>query len=137
MSRDLRRHFTHEAARDEDATNECPVRFADAYPKFQKPAWLDVESTFRIDAATRQPMLGLMILGAVSALGAVVGQTQDVLGAYFPTWMFCALIALALTAAVRWLLVRAGVDRLLRLPVVVYLALTVALSLGGWLLWLS
>jgi hypothetical protein len=78
-----------------------------------------------------------MSVSAVLAAGRVGAQSQDVLGAYFPSWMLCALAALAITAAIRWILVRAGVDRSLPVPVVVYLALTVAVSLGGWLLWLG
>jgi hypothetical protein len=78
-----------------------------------------------------------MSVSAVSAAGAVGAQSLDVLGAYFPSWMLCALGALAVTAVIRWLFAKAGVDRALPVPVVVYLALTVALSLGGWLLWLG
>jgi hypothetical protein len=51
--------------------------------------------------------------------------------------MFCALFAIVLTAVVRGLLVRSGVERTLPVPIVVYLAMTVAFSLGGWLLWLG
>jgi hypothetical protein len=78
-----------------------------------------------------------MSVGAISAAERIGAQSQDVLGAYFPSWMFCALAALAVTAMVRWIFVKVGVDRALPVPVVVYLALTVALSLGGWLLWLG
>jgi hypothetical protein len=51
--------------------------------------------------------------------------------------MFCAIAALAATALVRALFVRAGVDRILPVPVLVYLAMTVSFSLVGWLLWLG
>jgi hypothetical protein len=78
-----------------------------------------------------------MPVSAVSALAIAGAQTRNVLGAYFPSWMFCALLALAATAVVRWLIVRAGLDRSLPAPVLVYAALIVAFSLGGWLLWLS
>ena len=67
----------------------------------------------------------------------VGAQSRDVLGAYFPSWMLCVLVALVATAAIRWIFVKVGVDRSLPAPVVVYLALTVVFSLGGWLLWLS
>jgi hypothetical protein len=77
-----------------------------------------------------------MVAGAVLALG-VFAQSRDVFGAYFPSWLFCVLIALAATAVVRALFVRAGIDRSLPVPVVVYLAIVVAFSFGGWLLCLS
>ena len=78
-----------------------------------------------------------MPMSAVVALATAGAQTRNVLGAYFPSWMFCALLALVATALVRRLIVRAGVDRSLPAPVVVYVSLIVAFSLGGWLLWLS
>jgi hypothetical protein len=78
-----------------------------------------------------------MSSNALTALATAGAQTRNVLGAYFPSWMFCALLALLATALVRWLLVRAGVDKSLPAPVVVYSALIVAFSLGGWLIWLS
>jgi len=78
-----------------------------------------------------------MSMSAVVALATVGAQTRNVLGAYFPSWMLCALLALLATALVRWLIIRAGVDRSLPAPVLVYVALIVAFSLGGWLLWLS
>jgi hypothetical protein len=78
-----------------------------------------------------------MGLGAIAIRGELVSPSRDILGSYFPGWMFCALGALVATALLRWLFVRAGIDRTLPVPVVVYLALTVALSLGAWLLWLG
>jgi YtcA family len=78
-----------------------------------------------------------MSSSAAFAAERIGAQSQDVLGAYFPSWMFCALAALTVTAMIRWIFVKAGVDRSLPVPVVVYLALTVAFSLGGWLLWLG
>jgi hypothetical protein len=78
-----------------------------------------------------------MYVSAIAAYTGVGAQSQNVLGAYFPSWMFCAVAALVATALVRWLLVRAGVDRVLPVPVLVYLAMTVSFSLAGWLLWLG
>jgi hypothetical protein len=76
-------------------------------------------------------------MSALSALATASPQSRNVLGAYFPSWMLCALIALALTALVRWLVARSGAKQSPRAAVVVYLSLIVVFSLGGWLLWLS
>jgi hypothetical protein len=76
-------------------------------------------------------------MSPVSALAIAGAQTRNVLGAYFPSWMLCVLIALAATALVRWLLVRGGANQSPRAAVVVYLAMVVVFSLGSWLLWLS
>jgi Ca2+/Na+ antiporter len=64
-------------------------------------------------------------LASILAAGA---QSRDVLGAYFPSWMLCVLIALVVTVAVRWIFIRVGVERSLPAPVVVYLALTTVFS---------
>jgi hypothetical protein len=78
-------------------------------------------------------------MSVISALATASPQTRDVLGAYFPSWMLCVLFALAATALVRWLVLRFGAraNGSSRGAVVVYLALIVVSSLGGWLLWLS
>ena len=79
-----------------------------------------------------------MCMARMAALGGLPAPPSvDVLGSYFPSWMLCAIGALVALPLLRKLLVRAGVDRTLPVPVVVYLAITVALSLGGWLLWLA
>jgi hypothetical protein len=81
--------------------------------------------------------LAAVAMNVVSTLAIVGAQTRNVLGAYFPSWMLCVLLALAATALVRRAIVRAGVDRAMPAPLLVYAALIVAFSLGGWLLWLS
>jgi hypothetical protein len=74
---------------------------------------------------------------ALGAFGLAGAQSLNVLGAYFPSWMLCGLLALAATAAVRWLFVRKKLDRSLPAPVFVYAAFIAVFSLGAWLLWLS
>ena len=78
-----------------------------------------------------------MCMARMGALEELLPPSVDVLGSYFPSWMLCAIGALAVTLLLRKLFVRTGVDRTLPAPVVVYLAIIVALSLGGWLLWLG
>jgi hypothetical protein len=74
---------------------------------------------------------------AAMPMSAVAAPSLNVLGSYFPTWILCALCALAATVLVRRLFIRTGVDRSLPAPLLVYLAITLAVSFGGWLLWLS
>ena len=57
-----------------------------------------------------------------------------VLGAFFPSWMLCAIIGIALTLVVRWVLIAAGADGELGPRAAVYPALALALGLGAWLL---
>ena len=69
---------------------------------------------------------------AAMAMSTVGAPSLNILGSYFPTWILVALVALVATV-----LIRTGVDRSLPVPMVVYLAITLAFSFGGWLLWLS
>jgi hypothetical protein len=58
----------------------------------------------------------------------------NLLGAYFPSWMLCVAIGIALTLLARWVLVAAGVDASLGPRSVVYPAFALALSLAAWLM---
>lgn len=49
-------------------------------------------------------------------------------GAYFPAWMFYALIALIATIMVRAVFIRVGVDDVLPLRLVAYTAIAVAIA---------
>ncbi len=78
-------------------------------------------------AAAAFPLLG----------GCSSAPSRSILGSYFPSWMICVLVAIALTVVVRAVLVKVGVDDELPTPIVVYLAFTLAFSFALWLLWLS
>jgi hypothetical protein len=55
----------------------------------------------------------------------------DVLGSFFPAWLLCMGLALMLTAAVHWLLVRIRVP--LAFPVLTYPSTTVLFTFALWL----
>ena len=55
----------------------------------------------------------------------------DILGSFFPAWLVCLALAVLLTIAVRWLLMRVGVA--LSLPVLTYPSLTALVTLSLWL----
>ena len=63
--------------------------------------------------------------------------SRNILGSYFPSWMICALLGVCATFAVRWLLVKLGIDQELPVPLVVYLAFTIAFTFAIWLAWLA
>jgi len=58
----------------------------------------------------------------------------NLLGAFFPSWMLCVVIGIALTLVARWGLVAAGVDASLGPRGVVYPAFALAFSLVAWLM---
>jgi predicted metal-binding membrane protein len=57
----------------------------------------------------------------------------DVLGSYFPAWMVCIMIGLALTLISRLLLDSIGIEAQLRPAPVVYTCLMVAFTMAVWL----
>ncbi len=69
--------------------------------------------------------------------GCSSAPSRNVLGSYFPSWMICALIGMGATVALRAVLAKAGIDAVLPMPIVVYLAFATAFSLAIWLLWLA
>ena len=58
----------------------------------------------------------------------------NVLGAFFPSWMLCAIIGIVLTLVVRWVFIAAGADGEVGPRGIVYPALALALGLGAWLI---
>jgi len=75
----------------------------------------------------------------VLAMCAVLGGCQrvpsiSVLGAFFPSWMLCAIIGIALTLVVRWVFIATGADGELGPRGLVYPALALALGLSTWLI---
>jgi hypothetical protein len=58
----------------------------------------------------------------------------NLLGAYFPSWMACAIAGITLTLIARWIVVSAGVEGSLGPRSVVYPALALAFSIVTWLI---
>jgi hypothetical protein len=57
--------------------------------------------------------------------------TFDVMGSLFPSWLVCLAVAILLTVAIRWLLMRLRIP--LVFPVVIYPSLTALLTFALWL----
>jgi hypothetical protein len=76
------------------------------------------------------PLLGL--------LGGCDGApSRNILGSYFPSWMVCALVGLALALASRAIFKAFGILEELPVPLVVLLAIGCAGTFAMWLVWLS
>jgi hypothetical protein len=60
--------------------------------------------------------------------------TVDIVGSYFPAWIICIVIGLALTLIARQLFIGFKIDMHLRPAPLVYLCLTIFFTLGVWLL---
>jgi hypothetical protein len=55
----------------------------------------------------------------------------DILGSFFPAWLVCLALALLLTIASRWVLMRVHVE--LSLPILTYPSLIALFTLSLWL----
>jgi hypothetical protein len=76
-----------------------------------------------------------LVIATCSALGGCQRVPSiTVLGAFFPSWMLCAIVGIATTLVIRWVFMAAGADGELGPRSVVYPALALALGLGTWIL---
>jgi len=78
----------------------------------------------------------------VLALGGLLGgcdgaPSRNILGSYFPSWMVCALVGIALALAARAVFKASGLLEELPVPFVVMLAIACAGTFAMWLIWLS
>jgi hypothetical protein len=79
-------------------------------------------------------MTGAGQLLAVAAAGlAGCDPIFDLEGAFFPAWMLCLLAGIALTAVIRPLLARAGLEPYLGPLALIYSSLALLLSFAAWL----
>ncbi len=82
------------------------------------------------DGFRRLATFGLLVAVA-SCTGCTRAPSFDILGSFFPAWLFCLALSLPLTVAVRWLLLRAGV--VLALPILTYPSLAALFTFMLWL----
>jgi YtcA family len=72
----------------------------------------------------------VLLLALIVSTGCSRAPSFDILGSFFPAWLMCLAVGVALTAVARWLLVRVRV--VLALPILTYPSLTVVFTLGLW-----
>ena len=63
--------------------------------------------------------------------------SRNILGSYFPSWMLCALAAIALALVARVVLKLTGLLEELPAPLVVLLSFGCAVDFAIWLVWLA
>jgi len=72
-----------------------------------------------------------------SLAGCDGSPSRNILGSYFPSWMVCALLGLALALATRAIFKALGVLHELPAPLIVMLAIGCSGTFAMWLIWLS
>ena len=79
----------------------------------------------------------LLCLAVMSCSGCSRAPSIEVIGSFFPAWMFCILAALVVTGLIRMGLARRGLERKLGPLIVFYPCLAVAITCLLWLLLFS
>lgn len=76
----------------------------------------------------------MFLLLSVSLLlaGCSRAPTVDILGSFFPAWLFCLIVAILLTALVRLVLLRLRLK--VAFPILVYPSLAALFSFVLWLI---
>jgi len=75
--------------------------------------------------------LSLLLAGCDGA------PSRNILGSYFPSWMVCALLGLAMSILARAILKLTGLLEEIPAPLVVLLAFGCAVNFALWLVWLA
>src|SRR5580658_2286799 len=99
-----------------------------------------ISSSERGGASHRfQPAVRLW--GAAPMLGLLAGcngvPSRNILGSYFPSWMVCALVGIALALVARAIFKASGLLEEIPVPFVVMLSIACAATFAMWLIWLS
>jgi hypothetical protein len=77
---------------------------------------------------------GFWLLAGMTALsGCASAPSISILGAFFPGWMLCIIAGIALTLALRGLLMAAGLDEYVGPRGVIYPAAVLLLTLVTWM----
>ena len=99
-----------------------------------------ISSVERSGARCRLPP-AVRLWCAAPTLGLLGGcngaPSRNILGSYFPSWMVCALVGIALALVVRAIFKASGLLEELPVPFVVMLAIACSGTFAIWLIWLS
>jgi hypothetical protein len=80
---------------------------------------------------------GVIFLALQFAAGCSRAPTLNILGSFFPSWIFCGLVGIVLTVMARLAFVRWDIEKQLSPLVLVYPCLTAFFTFTLWLLFYS
>jgi len=89
-------------------------------------------------SAIRRQFRAVGIGALLCALSGCSGSpSQNIFGSYFPSWMLCAIAGLFASILVRQVLAGTNVGRSVPVPILVYLALSMAIGFAVWFIWIG
>jgi YtcA family len=74
----------------------------------------------------------MFVLAPLLFAGCSRAPSVDILGSFFPAWLFCLVISILLAILIRLVMLRAGVK--VAVPVLVYPSLAALLTFALWLI---
>jgi len=80
--------------------------------------------------STKRPLLLLSITPLLASCSRA--PSIDILGSFFPAWLICFVLAIVLTAFVRWALLRLHMKA--ALPILLYPSLAAFFTFALWLI---
>ena len=92
-----------------------------------------------MNPASKDPMshsrqwLPLTAFLSICCSGCSRAPSVDVLGSFFPAWMLCIVVGIALAGVTRWFLVRYGVEKDIPYLVLFYPSVVVVIACLLWL----
>lgn len=87
--------------------------------------------------SSRRFVVSVSIATLLALCGCGRAPTFNVMGSFFPAWLFCIFAGILLATAVHWILVRAKLDKDLRWTIVVYPCLAAFFAFTLWLIFFS
>ena len=88
----------------------------------------------RFDPKPRWLPRALPLLPLATLLGCMRSPSFNVLGSYFPGWIACIIISILVTAMLRWVLNRAGLEQRLPMLPILYFSLALLIACVIWLI---
>jgi len=76
----------------------------------------------------------LLCFAMIGCSGCSRAPSIEVIGSFFPAWMFCIIVALIITGLIRLELVRRGLENKLGPLIVLYPSMAVAITCLLWLI---
>jgi hypothetical protein len=86
----------------------------------------------RANAAKSAKRNRLVLLGPLFLAGCSRAPSVDILGSFFPAWLFCLILAVLLATLIRLVMLRLRVKVVL--PILVYPSLAALLTFALWLI---
>ncbi len=87
-----------------------------------------------IKASERITLVALSCAPLLLLSGCQLAPAFNVLGSYFPAWLFCLVVGMALTVAARTILRKRNLAAALEPPLLMYSCLTAFFTFALWLI---